>query len=321
MAVAQSGTGETGGPARAAQAGKPTSVQDRASYVIGYNLGRTLKQNDVQGNVDLINKGLRDGLTGEKGMLTDEEMQATMQEFQKQVSGPAGGEVEGAGREEQGRRRGLPGEEQDAPGVKTTASGLQYEVLKEGTGPTPKPTDTVSVNYLGTLMDGTKFDSSYDRKEPATFVLNQVIPGWTEGVQLMKVGSKYKFYIPSALGYGDKGAGNVIGPNAPLVFEVELLSIGQPEAPKPAAGAGREADGQAGRQAAARGVGAPCGASLHGCCRALPSWRAPLRALRDRAPRAAPPRCPPAPSPAGRGGCGRRGRRCGGRSGRAGGWR
>ena len=95
----------------------------------------------------------------------------------------------------------------------------------------PKATDTVTVNYKGTLMDGTTFDSSYDRGQPATFVLNQVIPGWTEGVQLMKVGSKYKFYIPSALGYGERGAGGVIGPNAPLVFEVELVSIGQPTPP------------------------------------------------------------------------------------------
>jgi FKBP-type peptidyl-prolyl cis-trans isomerase FkpA len=228
VAVAQ----QSGTPAQkpaaqpAPQAGKPVSLPDRASYVIGYNLGRTLKQNDVQASVDLINKGLRDGLTGEKGMLTDEEMQATMQEFQKEVvaSHKAAGET-------------FLAKNKTRPGVKTTASGLQYEVLKEGTGANPKPTDTVSVNYVGTLMDGTKFDSSYDRKEPATFVLNQVIAGWTEGVQLMKVGSKYKFYIPANLGYGDKGAGNVIGPNAPLVFEVELLSIGQPEAPKPAAAA------------------------------------------------------------------------------------
>jgi len=210
-------------------------VQDRASYVIGYNLGRTLKQNDVQASMDLINKGLRDGLTGEKAMLTDEEMQATMQEFQKQVGAQQEAKQKAAGEKNKTEGEAFLAKNKTKAGVKTTASGLQYEVLKEGTGPTPKATDTVSVNYLGTTMDGTKFDSSYDRKEPATFVLNQVIPGWTEGVQLMKVGSKYKFYIPAALGYGEKGAGNVIGPNAPLVFEVELLSIGQPEAPKPGA--------------------------------------------------------------------------------------
>ena len=217
------------------QAGKPEALQDRASYVIGYNLGRTLKQNDVQASSDLIVRGLHDGLAGQNGMFTDAEMQATMQEFQKQMMAQQETKQKALGEKNKTEGEAFLAKNKARAGVKTTASGLQYEVLREGTGPMPKPTDTVSVNYLGTLMDGTKFDSSYDRKEPATFVLNQVIPGWTEGVQLMKVGSKYKFYIPSALGYGDKGAGNVIGPNAPLVFEVELLSIGQPEAPKPAA--------------------------------------------------------------------------------------
>jgi FKBP-type peptidyl-prolyl cis-trans isomerase len=111
-------------------------------------------------------------------------------------------------------------------GVKTTASGLQYEVEKEGTGPKPKATDTVKVNYLGTKIDGTKFDSSYDRGQPATFVLTQVVPGWQEGITLMPVGSKYRFWLPASLGYGEKGTpGGPIGPNATLVFEVELLDI------------------------------------------------------------------------------------------------
>ena len=226
-------------PAQASgqQAGKPESVQDRASYVIGYNLGRTLKQNDVEANSDLIVKGLRDGLAGANGMLTDAEMQSTMQEFQKQVQTQQEAKQKVVGEKNKTEGEAFLAKNKARAGVKTTASGLQYEVEKEGTGPTPKATDTVTVNYKGTLMDGTTFDSSYDRGQPATFVLNQVIPGWTEGVQLMKVGAKYKFYIPSALGYGDKGAGNVIGPNAPLIFEVELLSIGEP---KPAAGAAGE---------------------------------------------------------------------------------
>lgn len=218
----------------ASQAGKPESVQDRASYVIGFNLGRTLKQNDVQANSDLIVKGLRDGLAGANGMLTDAEMQSTMQEFQKQVQTQQEAKQKMVGEKNKTEGEAFLAKNKTKAGVKTTASGLQYEVEKEGTGPTPKATDTVTVNYKGTLMDGTTFDSSYDRGQPATFVLNQVIPGWTEGVQLMKVGSKYKFYIPAALGYGDHGAGNTIGPNAPLVFEVELLSIGEP---KPAPGA------------------------------------------------------------------------------------
>jgi len=229
-------------PAAAAQAGKPESLQDRASYVIGYNLGRTLKQNDVNANSDLIVKGLRDGLTGANGMLTDAEMQSTMQEFQKQVQSQQEAKQKVIGEKNKTEGEAFLAKNKARAGVKTTASGLQYEVEKEGTGPTPKATDTVTVNYKGTLMDGTTFDSSYDRGQPATFVLNQVIPGWTEGVQLMKVGSKYKFYIPAALGYGDKGAGNTIGPNSPLIFEVELLSIGEP---KPAPGAAGAAQPQA----------------------------------------------------------------------------
>ncbi len=113
----------------------------------------------------------------------------------------------------------------DMPGVKTTASGLQYEVLTEGTGPSPAATDTVAVHYEGKLLDGTIFDSSYKRGQPAEFPLNRVIPGWTEGVQLMKTGSKYRFTIPPELGYGAQGAGGVIPPNAVLVFDIELLGV------------------------------------------------------------------------------------------------
>ncbi|MFL6260268.1 MAG: FKBP-type peptidyl-prolyl cis-trans isomerase [Thermoanaerobaculia bacterium] len=217
-------------PAAPSSAAAGLSLNDKASYVIGYNLGRTLKQNEVQANSDLINKGLAAGLAGEKGMLTDEEMQSTMQAFQQQVQGQQQAKAKVLGEKNKTAGEAFLAKNKARPGVKTTASGLQYEVLKEGTGASPKPTDTVTVNYKGTLMDGTTFDSSYDRGQPATFVLNQVIPGWTEGVQLMKPGAKYKFYLPSSLGYGEQGAGGVIGPNAPLVFEVELLSVGQPAA-------------------------------------------------------------------------------------------
>src|SRR3954463_1299747 len=198
--------------------GKPDSLQDKASYTIGLNLGKSLKANEIQANIDLIIRGLRDGLGGGQALLTDEEMQTTMQTLQQEVGAKQEAKRKAAGEKNKAEGEAFLAKNKERPGVKTTASGLQYEVLTEGTGPMPKATDSVTVNYKGTLPDGTVFDSSYDRKEPVTFVLNQVIPGWTEGVQLMKVGSKYKLYIPSALGYGERGAGNTIGPNSPLVF-------------------------------------------------------------------------------------------------------
>jgi FKBP-type peptidyl-prolyl cis-trans isomerase FklB len=212
-------------------AGQGQSLEDKASYIIGYNLGRQLKSNDIKANTDLILKGLQDGTSGATAMMSEEEMQTTMQTLQQQIQSQQEAKQKALGEKNKTEGEAFLAKNKAREGVKTTASGLQYEVLKEGTGPAPKATDTVTVNYKGTLMDGSTFDSSYDRGEPATFVLNQVIPGWTEGVQLMKVGSKYKFYIPAALGYGERGAGNVIGPNAPLIFEVELLSIGQPTPP------------------------------------------------------------------------------------------
>jgi FKBP-type peptidyl-prolyl cis-trans isomerase len=219
----------------AAPSGKPESLYDKASYIIGLNLGKSLKANDIQANIDLIVKGLRDGLGGGQALLTDEDMQATMQALQQQVTAQQEAKRKALGEKNKVEGEAYLAKNKEKPGVKTTASGLQYEVLTEGTGPMPKATDSVTVNYKGTLVDGTVFDSSYDRKEPMTIPLNQVVPGWTEGLQLMKVGSKYKLYIPSALGFGERGSGPTIGPNAALIFEVELLSIAPPAAPPAAA--------------------------------------------------------------------------------------
>jgi FKBP-type peptidyl-prolyl cis-trans isomerase FklB len=216
----------------APQAGKPESVQDRAAYVIGFNLGRQLKQNDINANADLIVKGLKDGMGGTDGLLTEQEMQETMQAFQQQVMTQQQEKQKVVGEKNKAEGEAFLAKNKERPGVKTTASGLQYEVIKEGTGAQPKATDTVTVHYKGTLIDGTEFDSSYGKGEPATFALNQVVQGWTEGLQLMKAGSKYKFYIPAALGWGDRGAGPLIGPNAAVVFEVELISVGAPQAPE-----------------------------------------------------------------------------------------
>jgi FKBP-type peptidyl-prolyl cis-trans isomerase len=225
-AVAQEGT-------PASQTPKPESLHDRASYVIGLNMARNLMAQEIPVNPDLIIQGLRDGMAG-KSALTDPEIQTAMQEFQQEMMTKQQEKSKALAEKNTKEGDAFLAANKAKPGVKTTASGLQYEVLTEGSGESPKPTDEVTVHYKGTLLDGTAFDSSYDRNQPATFTLNQVIPGWTEGVQLMKPGGKIKLYIPGALGYGERGAGGTIGPNAVLIFEIELLSVqAKPEPPKP----------------------------------------------------------------------------------------
>jgi FKBP-type peptidyl-prolyl cis-trans isomerase FklB len=219
----------------AGSATKPESLHDRASYIIGLNLGRSLKAQDVPANTDLIVKGLRDGLGGATSVLNEEEIQTAMKDFQAELLAKQQEKQKVAGEANQKKSDEFLAANKAKAGVKTTASGLQYEVLKEGTGANPAKTDRVTVHYKGTLADGKVFDSSYDRNEPATFGVGEVIPGWIEALQLMKPGGKYRVVIPPNLAYGGSGAGDVIGPNAALVFEIELLSIAPPEAPKPAA--------------------------------------------------------------------------------------
>jgi FKBP-type peptidyl-prolyl cis-trans isomerase len=196
-------------------------LKAKASYSFGQRIGKSMKSQSVDLDVDLFAKGLRHALEG-KSQLTDEQIQEVMIEFQQAMQARAG---------ELDAKRKKEGEEflaanKKKPGVKTTASGLQYVVVKAGTGKTPKPTDTVTVNYEGRLLDGTVFDSSYKRGEPATFQVGEVIPGWTEALQLMKVGSEYTLYIPSDLAYRDKPRpGGLIRPNDTLIFKVELLDV------------------------------------------------------------------------------------------------
>lgn len=207
--------------------------KDKVSYSIGLDIGSTLKRQLIDVNAELLNTGIQDGLSGKKPLLSEEEVKQVMSTFQKDMmeKQAAAKKVTGEKNEAEGAK--FLAENKAKEGVKTTASGLQYKVLKEGTGASPKATDTVKVNYRGTTIDGTEFDSSYKRGEPATFPVNRVIPGWTEALQLMKPGAKYQLVIPAKLAYGERGAGSDIGPNATLLFEVELVEISPPATPAP----------------------------------------------------------------------------------------
>lgn len=224
-------------PAQAAPGNKPQSLDQRASYIIGFNLGSSLKQQEINVTPDLIIQGLRDGLGGNQALLTDEEMQAAMTEFQQSLMARQQEKMQAAGAKNKKEAEDFLAANKGKQGVVTTASGLQYQILQQGTGATPKETDKVTVHYKGTLADGTVFDSSYDRGQPAQFIVNQVIPGWVEALQLLKVGSKARLFIPPALAYGENGAGQEIGPNAMLIFEVEVLNTeAQSAEPEPAEG-------------------------------------------------------------------------------------
>jgi FKBP-type peptidyl-prolyl cis-trans isomerase len=196
-----------------------------ASYAIGADIGQGLKSLPATLDLEQLIAGLRDSMTGAQTRLTPEQMQEVLTAFQTQIISQMQSKAEAD--MSQVKTSGALFREENAKkaGVVTTASGLQIETLVEGKGDAPKATDTVRVHYTGTLIDGTKFDSSLDRGEPAEFPLSGVIPGWTEGLQLVKPGGKAKLVIPPDLGYGDRGAGPTIPPGATLVFEVELLEI------------------------------------------------------------------------------------------------
>jgi FKBP-type peptidyl-prolyl cis-trans isomerase FklB len=203
--------------------------KDKASYAIGLELGNSLKKGKMDVSTEKLLKGLKDGLSGEKPLLTEDQVKETMTALQKDMM-----EKQAAAAKEEGAKNAADGEKflaenKKKEGVKTTASGLQYKVTKEGTGVSPKETDMVVVNYKGTTLNGTEFDSSYKRNEPATFPVNRVIKGWTEALQLMKPGAQYQLFIPANLAYGDRGVGKDIGPNSTLIFEVELIGIKPPE--------------------------------------------------------------------------------------------
>jgi FKBP-type peptidyl-prolyl cis-trans isomerase FklB len=202
--------------------------KDKVSYSIGMQIGFNLGRQKVDINPDILAAGIKDAIAG-KPQLTTDQVKDIMAQFekdmeQKQKELGEKNKTEGAKYLEENKKKS---------GVKTTASGLQYKVIKDGTGAQPKATDMVTVNYRGTLIDGTEFDSSYKRGQPATFPVNGVIKGWTEALQLMKQGSKYQLFIPSTLAYGERAMGPDIGPNSTLIFEVELQDVKPPPTPAP----------------------------------------------------------------------------------------
>lgn len=199
--------------------------KDSVSYSIGVNIGKNFKQQSIDVNPDLLARGIKDVITGSRTQLTDEQVQSILTTFQKEMMAKQEETMMALAKKNKKDGEVFLAENREKEGVITLASGLQYKVLTMGTGKKPKATDTVTVNYRGTFIDGTEFDNSYRRGEPATFALNGVIKGWMEALQLMSVGSKWQVWIPSELAYGERGAGQVIPPNATLVFEVELLSV------------------------------------------------------------------------------------------------
>ena len=213
---------------------------DRVSYSIGFSMGSSFKKDELKVNLDMFQQGVEDSYTGSGQILSEEEIQKTMMTFQQKMR--AKKQETYAKQMEERKKQGEANKEKGKEFLETNKtkedivtleSGLQYKILEKGTGGSPKPTDTVKCHYRGTTIDGKEFDSSYQRGEPATFALNRVIKGWTEGLQLMKEGGKWQFFVPSELAYGERGAGQNIGSNEVLIFEVELLTIEKPETEKP----------------------------------------------------------------------------------------
>ena len=213
--------------AKPASAAAEWSESQKLSYILGTQIGNFAKQSEFEVNLELFAKGLDDTAKGNEPAMSQTEINIFMAALQKKAQEKAQAAMQVAGAENSKVGQAFLDANKEKDGVKVTDSGLQYKVITEGEGAKPKATDKVKVHYSGTLIDGKEFDSSYKRDQPAEFMLNQVIKGWTEGVQLMNIGSKYEFYIPSGLAYGTNGPPS-IGPDQTLIFTVELLDITTP---------------------------------------------------------------------------------------------
>lgn len=212
--------------ARPAAGAPPATEKERTSYAIGQNIGKSLKPASADLDLDQLKRAIDDVLAGRPSRMTDAEVQSAVQAFSAKMQERQVAESKAQAERNAAAGKAFLAENGRKPGVVTTASGLQYQVLKAGTGPKPAAGATVNVHYVGTLIDGTRFDSSYDRGAPATFPLGGVIRGWTEALQLMPVGSRYRLWLPPELAYGAQGTpGGPIPPEATLVFDVELLGL------------------------------------------------------------------------------------------------
>ena len=199
--------------------------KDKISYSIGLDIGNTLKRQKLDVEAEVLAKGIRDGLADSaKALMTQEQIRETMEAFQKEMMAKQQSSMQKLAEEKKKEGEAFLADNGKKEGVVTLPSGLQYKVIKSGTGPTPKASDTVTTHYRGTLTDGTEFDSSYKQGKPVEFPVGRVIPGWQEALQKMKVGDKWQLFVPAQLGYGPNGNGP-IPPNATLIFEMELLSI------------------------------------------------------------------------------------------------
>ena len=204
---------------------KLDTPKNRISYTIGVNIGQDFKTQKMDVDPDVLLMGLKDTLSGKELQLTEEEMVQEIQNFQQEMQTKMVAEMEAQATTNKAAGEAFLAENVNQEGVVVTESGLQYKILEPGEGDSPGPADVATVHYRGTLIDGTQFDSSYDRGQPATFPVGGVIAGWTEALQLMKPGAKWQLFIPAELAYGERGAGQDIGPNSTLLFDVELISV------------------------------------------------------------------------------------------------
>jgi FKBP-type peptidyl-prolyl cis-trans isomerase FklB len=226
LVIGSAGAQQTGTPKGGAAGAELKDLKQQASYSFGLRIGRNMKSQSVDLDPDLLTRGIKDGLSGGRALLSDEQMDQALQAFQKELMTKQAELAKTQAEKNQKEGATFLAQNKTQQGVRTLPSGLQYKVLKAGTGKTPKDTDMVTANYRGTLIDGTEFDSSYKRGEPAQFPVNRVIAGWTEALKMMKVGDKWQLFIPAELAYGaNPRAGGPIGPNATLIFEIELLDV------------------------------------------------------------------------------------------------